>query len=119
VEYAFGVLIVLMALAFVIWPLLRPVNTPETDDAAEPSSAEQRAAIYRELVELELDQRLGKIDEADHQAQADALMARAAALIGEEDASRESIDERLEREIAVERESLHRSAASRTGDPNP
>ena len=118
-EYVLGGLVVLGALAFVIWPLLRPVSTPTTVAESEPSPAEQRAAIYRELVELELDQRLGKIDEADHQAQADVLIARAAALIGEDDDTRENIDERLEREIAAERESLHRSAASRMGEPSP
>ena len=117
--YVLGGLVVLAALAFVIWPLFRPVSSPETVAETETSPAEQRAAIYRELMELELDQRLGKIDEADRQAQADALMARAAALIGEEDATRESIDERLEREIAAERQSLYRSAVSRTGETQP
>jgi hypothetical protein len=106
-EYALGAVVVLVALAFVGWPLLRPPKA--VTPAPEPvlSAAEQRAAIYRELVELDLDRRLGKVDESDHRAQADALLARAAALLADEDASIESIDDELEREIAAQRQAMH------------
>src|SRR5690242_18643192 len=105
-EYALGAVVVLVALAFVGWPLLRPPQA--VIPTAEPvlSAAEQRAAIYRELVELDLDQRLGKVDDADHRVQTDALLARAAALLAAEDASIESIDDELEREIAAQRRAM-------------
>src|SRR5882724_1217737 len=106
-EYALGAVVVLIALAFVGWPLLRPPKA--VSPASEPvlSAAEQRAAIYRELVELDLDQRLGKVDEANHRAQTDALLSRAAELLAAEDATIEHIDDELEREIAAQRRALH------------
>jgi hypothetical protein len=106
-DYALGAVVVLIALAFVGWPLVRPPRAVSPPAAPILSAAEQRAAIYRELMELELDQRLGKVDEADHRAQADALMAQAAALLAAEDATIESIDDELEREIAAQRRALH------------
>ncbi len=111
-EYVLGAVVVLLALAFVGWPLLRPPRA--VISAGEPvlSQAEQRAAIYRELVELELDQKLGKLDEADHRALADALMARAATLLADEDATIGSIDDQLEREIAAQRQAMHRASTA-------
>jgi hypothetical protein len=111
-EYALGALVVLIALVFVGWPLLRPPAVPVLTDDAPASPAEQRAEIYRELVELDLDRRLGKVDEADHEAQTTALLARAAELLGEEDATFESLDSEIEREIAEHRRSLHAAGAS-------
>ena len=115
-EYLLGGLVVLIALAFVGWPLLRPPRSVPTGEAPVLSSAEQRAAIYRELLELELDQRLGKLDEADYRALADALLARAAALLSAEDATIESLDEQIEREIAEHRRALHPASAA---EPDP
>lgn len=111
-EYILGAVVVLIALAFVGWPLIRPPRAVVT--ASEPvlSPAEQRAAIYHELVELELDQKLGKLDEADHRALADALLARAAALLTDEDASIERIDGQIEREIAAQRQAPRAAPAS-------
>ena len=60
--YLFGALVVLAVLAFVILPLLRRPAL-RADSAAGPSTAEQRAEIYRELVELELDRGVGKVVE--------------------------------------------------------
>jgi hypothetical protein len=111
-EYALGAIVVLIALAFVGWPLIRPTATPVLSDDAPVSPAEQRAAIYRELVELDLDRRLGKVDPADHEAQANALIAHAASLLGEEDATIESLDDEIEREIAEHRRALHAAGAS-------
>jgi hypothetical protein len=110
-EYMLGAVVVLIALAFVGWPLLRPPRTGALDVEPVLSPAEQRAAIYRELVELELDQKLGKLDEADHRALADALIARAAALLADEDATIESIDDQLEQEIAAQRRAMRAPSA--------
>jgi cytochrome c553 len=106
--YALGALVVVGVLAFVVLPLVRrraaAVTTPAT-----PSLAEQRAEIYRELTELELDQRVGKISERDYREQSEALLARAAALIAAEDAEAATIDERIEREIAEARALLEKA----------
>jgi hypothetical protein len=109
VAYALGALVVILVLAFVVLPLTRrrPVATKA---AAGPSLAVQRAEIYQELTELELDQRVGKISEADYQEQSEALLARAAALIAAEDAEAASVDQQIEREIAEARTSLSETA---------
>lgn len=105
VAYALGVLVVVLVLAFVVLPLMRR-RAPTTAVAATPSLAERRAEIYRELTELELDQRVGKVSAADYQEQSEALLARAAVLIAAEDAEAAAIDQQVEREIAEVRASL-------------
>lgn len=110
-EYALAALVVLAVLAFVVLPLVRGVKAvPVAPSVA--TAAQERAVIYQELVELELDQRVGKVSEADYREQADALLARAAALISDEDAQASVADEQLEREIAAVRAALHATRAS-------
>jgi hypothetical protein len=107
VEYTLGGLVVAAALAFVALPLLRPRRTASVGEGeAAPSLAEQRAAVYRELLELELDHRVGKLDAADYQSLADGLRARAALLLSAEDATLRQADEQVEREIAEQRAAL-------------
>lgn len=108
-EYALGGLVVLAVLAFVVLPLVRrqgeqPVATPGTRPASE--LAAERAEIYRELVELELDQQVGKLAEADFRDLSEALLARAAALISQEEAQGSSVEAEIEREIAAMRAAL-------------
>jgi hypothetical protein len=107
-EYLLGALVVVAVLAFVVLPLVRG-ERGAVSTTATPGPAEERAAIYRELVELELDQRIGKVSEADFREQADALLARAAVLISDEDAERAAADDAVEREIAAMRQNLHRT----------
>jgi hypothetical protein len=112
VAYLLGALVVTAVLAFVVLPLVRR-PAARTDAATAPALAEQRAAIYRELVELELDQRVGKVTEADFMEQSEALLARAASLISAEDAESAVLDERLEREIAEARAALRSASEAR------
>jgi hypothetical protein len=114
-EYALAALVVLAVLAFVVLPLVRGVEAAPVAPAAS-TAAQERAAIYQELVELELDQRVGKVAEADYREQADVLLARAAALISEEDAQASAADEQIEREIAAMRAAMH---ATRTTETAP
>jgi cytochrome c-type biogenesis protein CcmI len=107
--YALGALVVILVLAFVVMPLVRRRATSAAV-AATPSLAEQRAEIYRELTELELDQRVGKISAADYQEQSETLLARAAALISAEDAEAAAVDRQIEREIAEARASLKQAS---------
>jgi hypothetical protein len=112
VAYALGALVVLVVLAYVVLPLLRRHTTVASADETSiaPSLAEQRATIYRELTELELDQRVGKVADSDFAEQSEALLARAASLISREDAEHVAeemdLDVRVEREIAEVRATL-------------
>lgn len=117
-EYALAALVVLGVLAFVVLPLVRGVQAP-APSAGASTAAEARAEIYRELVELELDQRVGKVTEADYRDQADALLARAAALISREDAATAAVEEQVEREIAAARVSLHGTSRAPTAPAGP
>jgi len=118
VAYLLGALVVMLVLAFVVLPLVRRPAEPTTI-VRGPSPAEERAGIYRALVELELDQRVGKITEADFQETQQALLGRAAALIAEEDASAAAIGERVEREIAAMRESLRAAPEAHASETHP
>lgn len=111
--YILGAVVVILVLAFVVLPLVRRRGVT-AGGSAEQSLAEQRAEIYRELTELELDQRVGKISESDHREQSEALLARAAALIAAEDAETAAIDREIEREIAEARASLKAPPAPTT-----
>lgn len=112
-EYVLGGLVVAGVLSFVVLPLFR--IRPSMDTDAPIGLAEERAAIYRELVELELDQKVGKVTEADFRELSDALLARAAALIAADEGERASDDDAIELEVAVMRESL-RSARSQPAE---
>jgi hypothetical protein len=114
VEYVLGGLVVVGVLGFVVLPLLR--SRPATDAEAPTGKGEERAEIYRELLELELDRKVGKVTEADFRELSDALLARAAALIAADEGERASIDDAIELEIAAMREAL-RSARSQPPEP--
>lgn len=111
-EYVLGGLVVVAVLAFVVLPLLRGRQTTPAALVTD-SSTDERAGIYRELLELELDQKVGKITEADYREISEALLARAAALISDEDALVTGADDELEREIAEMRTTL------RSTEPTP
>jgi hypothetical protein len=117
-EYLFGVLVVVAVLAFVALPLVRRTDADQASPTSVPASAEERAAIYAELVEPELDHRVGKVSESDFNEQREGLLARAAALIAAEDAELATTDEQIEREIAATREALRASRSPSNVDPH-
>jgi len=78
-EYLAGAIVVALVLVFVGWPLLRQSATATLGAPPVADPAEERGAIYRELVELELDHRIGKVTAADFKELSDGLLARAAA----------------------------------------
>jgi hypothetical protein len=116
--YALGAVVVILVLAYVVLPLVRR-RGGQAAGPATVSLAEQRAEIYRELTELDLDQRVGKISEHDYREQSEALLARAAALIAAEDAETAAIDQEIEREIAEARASLTGAAESTAPEARP
>ena len=112
-ELLVGVVLVLLAVGFVAYPLAgarsasRPGPAGEID---EVSPQARRRAIYNEILDLELEHQIGKLSQADYQELTDACLARAAALLGEEDAQHSAAAESVEREIAAMREALRSSA---------
>lgn len=117
-ELALGAVLVLVAVAFVITPLVRrrpgpTAAAPMDDDAGELTA--RRRAVYREILDLELDHRVGKLDQGDYRELSEACLARAASLLAEEDARASALDARAEREIAAMRDAVRRRAPVATG----
>ena len=109
-QYALGALVILAVLAFVALPIVRR-RRPQSVAAPVAGPAETRAAIYQELLELELDQKVGKIAEADYRELSEALLMRAASLISNEDGHPAPEDDAVERAIAQARTSLRQAHA--------
>lgn len=117
-EYLAGMLVVLVALAFVAYPLVRR-STPTAAVAEPPEGyAEQRAAVYRDLLEIEFDHRVGKLSDADFRQLSDACLERAARLVATEEQTTEALDARIEREVAAMRAAMrtHAVADQRAAD---
>ena len=114
-EYALGALAVVAALAFVAYPLLRRDEPAASTAEAPETFAERRAAVYRELLELEFDHRVGKLSDADFRELADACLARASQLVAAEERTTEALDARIEREVAAMRAALQTRAARDEG----
>jgi hypothetical protein len=109
-EYPLGALVVLAVLAFVALPIVRR-GQPRSVVAPAAGPAETRAAIYQELLELELDQKVGKIAEADYRELSEGLLMRAASLISDEDDHPAPEDDAVERAILQARLSLRQTDA--------
>jgi hypothetical protein len=74
--------------------------------------------LYREILDAELDYRLGKLSEADYQETTAGLLSRAAALIDPDEAAGEAeVAALVEREIAAMRQALRsvRSVTEQVG----
>ncbi len=115
-EYLAGAFVVALVLLFVGWPLLRQSPARPLSEAPAADPAAERGSIYRELVELELDHRIGKVTAADFRELSDGLLARAAALIVAEDAETHDVDEQVEREIGAMREALRLTPSTTTSE---
>jgi hypothetical protein len=80
-------LVVILALAAVVWFVSAPLRAgttaaAEDRDAAQAADLEAaKEAKYREIRELELDYRTGKVEEADFRAQDRRLRADAVAIL--------------------------------------
>ncbi len=109
-EYALAAVVVLLAVGVVLHPLVSsavpraPADAGSSDHNARVDH--QRAAIYQEIAELQFDRGLGKLDDADLRALEDALLARAAALLAQEERVKARLDLAIEREVAIVRARL-------------
>ena len=100
-----GLLLASLALVFVLYPVLKPTPDSEvTQDDAE--LAERRRALYRQILEVEFDQRLGKLDEADARELSERLLGQAAELMASESSAQHEIEARVESEIQAVRRAL-------------
>lgn len=102
----FGLLLGLLAVGFVLYPLIRPGVARAR--AADPTREleERRFALYRQILDIELDQRMGKIDPADGQQLSASLLTQAAVLLAQQSMAVEAIDRQIEREIQAARQAL-------------
>jgi hypothetical protein len=110
-----GLALVLLAIAFALYPLF------QTDAESAPLGADPvvaRAALYQEILDAELDMRLGKITETDYQIIRGRLLHQAAQLMtAPEQEADEDPASIVEREIAAARASMHRGRL--TKEPSP
>ncbi len=114
-----GVVLVLLGVVLVLYPVLRRAAdkmTPPLDhDAGDDNLAARRVSVYRELLDLEFDWRVGKLSAEDYYQLCQALKAQAAELLRLEEQTDRELEERLEREVAALRQRLHH--VDREGSP--
>jgi hypothetical protein len=83
------VLIIIVALAVVVWVVsgpLRRAEHPEAESAGRRAALEAaKDAKYREIRDAELDWRIGKLSEEDYRAQDRRLRAEAVEILRELD----------------------------------
>ena len=111
-----GLILALLAVSFVLYPILRPRPAPAGQPAASLERAERRHAIYRQILDIEFDQRVGKIADADARDLSAALLREAADLLptepSTEPGTEPDADAEIEREIAAVRRALASSRAA-------
>lgn len=112
-----GVVVVAIAALFAFLPLARARRAPAECPPSEPNdAAARRFAIYRQLLDLELDHRTGKLSAEDQALFTSELLAQATVLLREESQELEDLNAAIEREIAAARQALE---VRRTSQPIP
>ena len=110
---ALAVVLVLLAIAFVLLPLFRK-SQPATLDELDPALV--RAGLYRQIIDAELDARLGKLESSEFQELRTRLLQDAAALIVATDGSPQTdadAQAQVEQEIAAARAAMQRNPSMR------
>jgi hypothetical protein len=108
---ALGVTLVSLAAAFALLPLVR--GAPASDSASQ-SQAGERVELYRQVLELEFDVKVGKLSADEARELSSQLLAQAGESLREERAGLAELDDEIEREIAAARAAF---AAARTARP--
>lgn len=101
---ALGLLLALAALAFVLYPVLRAAPSGAARPSADQDLAEQRRALYQQIIEIEFDQRVGKLEPADARELCDGLLRRAAELLAGQTADASTVVDEAAAAEAIERE---------------
>jgi hypothetical protein len=110
---ALGVVLVLLAIAFVLLPLFQK---PQLASSAELDPELIRAGLYRQIIDAELDTRLGKLEASEFQELRTRLLQDAAALIVAADGGLQTdadAQAQVEQEIAAARAAMRRNSSMR------
>ncbi len=113
----------LAALAFVVWPLLKPGPAPimvEDDRLAELLG--RKDAVFKAIKDLEFDYQVGKLSEEDYQLYDQRLRRQAVGLLQQIEQvapMSANLDSELEAEIAQRRRVLEPAAAPVSMKPVP
>ncbi|MCC7104474.1 MAG: hypothetical protein IT307_04965 [Chloroflexi bacterium] len=98
-----GVMLGLVAVVFVLYPIWARSRAAERGTAARTPD---RHAIYRQVVDIEFDERVGKLTPEDAALMKTRLLSEAADLLRSEERRDEELEVEIEREIAVVRRAL-------------
>ena len=116
-----GVLLVAIAAAAALLPLLRGAPPQAAAVAVVDPAEAERFEIYRQVLELEFDQQTGKLSSEDFEALTRELLGRAGQILHSRQAEGETtaaapatdIDAEIEREIAAARKAFARARRKR------
>ena len=103
---ALGLLLLVAALVYVLYPILRPVGAGASDDAEARELRERRRQLYRQILDVEFDQRVGKLQELDARELSERLLSQASNLVARESCLQLALDDEIEREIRELRTTL-------------
>jgi len=106
-----GIVLVAAAAAFALLPFARGPRVESVPVFA--TGAEDRFALYRQVIELEFDRDLGKLSSADFEQLSAELLSQAGQALRDERGRLGAVDEEIEREIAAARAAF--AAARRRG----
>ena len=98
-----GLLLSLAALGYVLYPIFRPASAPSSAALLAGELQRRRRDLYAQILDLELDQRLGKLDEADALDLTEVLLSEAAKLLAQESSDIEAVAAEIEHEIQTVR----------------
>jgi len=96
-----GIVLVAAAAAFVLLPFARGPRLEGVPQSA--NAADDRFALYRQVLELEFDRELGKLSSADFEQLSAELLSQAGEALRDERGMIGAVDEEIEREIAAAR----------------
>ncbi|HLZ08422.1 MAG TPA: c-type cytochrome biogenesis protein CcmI [Chloroflexota bacterium] len=111
---AAGCILAVLAVAFIIFPLIRPNRSATAIRSAEGLLA-RRDRVYGELRELEFDRDVGKLSSEDYEEARTRLETEAARILRALDARASTVDDEIEREVRELRE--NRSICRSCGEP--
>jgi hypothetical protein len=100
-----GLLLGLLALAYVLYPIVLP--RPEPGEASTTSDLEERRrALYHQILDVEFDQQLGRLGEADARELSEDLLRQADRLFADEPAAERQIEAESEQQTPAGRRAL-------------
>jgi hypothetical protein len=109
-----------LALAFTLWPLVRPPGRLRVSDENAEDLFIAKERVYANIKDLDFDHQVGKIDHEDHQAMRQALKQEAEAILARIDQLKGGSPRVvLETEIARRRKGAKAGGCPGCGSHNP